>query len=73
MKIATWNVNSVKMRLPALLDWLDQARPDVLALQEIKCRTEDFPWMEIEARGYAVAVQGQKAYNGVALLARAPL
>lgn len=73
MKIATWNVNSIKVRLGALVDWLDAARPDVVLLQEIKCVDNDFPRLEIEAKGYNVAVHGQKTYNGVAILSRAPL
>jgi exodeoxyribonuclease-3 len=73
MKIATWNINSVKARLPLLLDWLAQAAPDVVCLQEIKCQTPDFPRLELEAAGWHCAVQGQKSYNGVAILSRAPL
>ena len=73
MKIATWNVNSIKVRLPALLDWIDAAKPDVLLLQEIKCVDKDFPALEIQAKGYQVAVHGQKTYNGVAILSKAPL
>lgn len=73
MKIATWNINSIRIRLPLLIGWLKAAQPDVLALQEIKCRDEDFPLLEIQAAGYSAAVHGQKSYNGVALLARQPL
>lgn len=73
MIIATWNVNSVKSRLDLLLRWLDEARPDVVCLQEIKCVDEAFPVSEIEAAGYNVAVHGQKTYNGVALLSRSPI
>jgi exodeoxyribonuclease-3 len=73
MRIATWNVNSVKARLPNLLDWLGRAAPDVLLLQEIKCQDEGFPLLEIQAAGYQAAVHGQKAYNGVAILSRLPL
>ena len=73
MKLATWNVNSVKVRLPQLLDWLGTAQPDVVCLQELKTETAKFPRAEIEAAGYACAVNGQKTYNGVALLARSPL
>jgi len=73
MKIATWNVNSVKARLPNVLDWLRKAAPDVACLQEIKCQTEDFPSLEIGDLGYNIAVQGQKSYNGVALLAKQPI
>jgi exodeoxyribonuclease-3 len=70
--IATWNVNSVRQRLPHLLEYLGEARPDVLCLQEIKCMAEAFPRAEIEALGYNVAVHGQKTFNGVALLAKRP-
>lgn len=73
MKIATWNVNSVKAHLPNVLEWLKKARPDVALLQEIKCRTEDFPALEIEDLGYNIAVHGQKTYNGVAILAKRPI
>jgi len=70
MKIATWNVNSVKARLEHLTNWLKTASPDVVLLQELKCVTEEFPRLEIEAAGYRSAVIGQKAYNGVAILAK---
>ncbi len=70
MKIATWNVNSLKVRLPHLLDWLGTQRPDAVCLQETKLEDPSFPVAEIEAAGYRVAYSGQKAYNGVALLAR---
>ena len=73
MKIATWNVNSVKARLPNLLSWLREAQPDVALLQEIKCVDDAFPRIEIEDLGYNVAVHGQKTYNGVAILSKAPL
>jgi exodeoxyribonuclease-3 len=73
MKIATWNVNSLRVRLPHLLEWLAQAQPDVVGLQELKCTQEQFPFAELEAVGYRAAVNGQKTYNGVALLARQPL
>jgi exodeoxyribonuclease-3 len=72
MKIATWNVNSIRQRLEHVRDWLAAAQPDVLALQEIKVVTEGFPAAEFEAVGYHCAVDGQKAYNGVALLSRLP-
>ena len=68
--IATWNVNSVKARLPGVLDWLKSFSPDVLLLQEIKCQDADFPAFEFQAMGYEVAVHGQKSYNGVAILSR---
>ncbi|MGU3384678.1 exodeoxyribonuclease III [Methylobacterium sp. D53M] len=73
MRITTWNVNSIKQRLPHLLGFLEEARPDVVCLQELKCQDEAFPRADIEAAGYAVETLGQKAYNGVALLVRAPL
>jgi len=70
MKIATWNVNSVRARLPLLLEWLDSARPDVVCLQETKVEDASFPRTEIEARGWSLAVHGQKTWNGVAILSR---
>ena len=72
MKLATWNVNSIKVRLPQLLDWLAAARPDVLCLQEIKTEEAKFPRAEIQAAGYQTAVSGQKTYNGVAILSVQP-
>src|SRR6185312_15180792 len=72
MKIATWNVNSVKVRLPHLLDFLKSAQPDVLCLQEIKCLESDFPALEVRALGYHVEAIGQRAYNGVAILSKQP-
>ena len=73
MKIATWNVNSIKARMPNVLDWLAEATPDVVLLQEIKTVEENFPAMEIEELGYNCAVHGQKSYNGVAILSKHPL
>lgn len=73
MKIATWNVNSLKVRLPQVLDWLAREQPDALAVQETKLPDEHFPVAEIEQAGYQVAYAGQKTYNGVALLGRAPI
>jgi len=73
VKIATWNVNSLKVRLPHLLDWLASQQPDALCLQETKLEDQHFPRAEIEAAGYQVAFSGQKTYNGVALLARAAI
>lgn len=73
MKIATWNVNSLRVRLPQLLAWLAALQPDVVALQETKLPDDEFPVGEIEAAGYRATFAGQKTYNGVALLARAPL
>jgi exodeoxyribonuclease-3 len=72
MKLATWNVNSIKVRLPQLLQWLAAAAPSVLCVQETKSEDAKFPRAEIEAAGYQVAFSGQKTYNGVALLARSP-
>ena len=73
MKIVSWNVNSVKARLPNLLAYLQEAKPDVVCLQELKCVDEAFPRMEVEALGYNVETHGQKTYNGVALLSKSPL
>ena len=73
MKIATWNVNSVKVRLTHLLEWLKRDQPDIVLLQEIKCVDEAFPGMEIEGLGYNVVVHGQKTYNGVAILSTLPI
>ncbi len=73
MKIATWNVNSIRARLPRVLEWLDGAKPDVALLQEIKTVDEGFPRLEIEELGYNVAVAGQKTYNGVAILSKFPI
>lgn len=70
MRIATWNINNVRSRLPLLLAWLDATQPDVVALQEIKCTGPDFPKAELESAGYGSLVAGQKTWNGVALLAR---
>jgi exodeoxyribonuclease-3 len=73
MKLATWNVNSLKVRLPHLLDWLAQHAPDVVCLQETKTEDPNFPVPALEAAGYRSAFSGQKTYNGVAIVARAPL
>lgn len=73
MRIVTWNVNSVRSRLPHVLAYLREAEPDVLCLQELKCLDEQFPRSEVEAAGYNVAIHGQKSFNGVALLSRRPL
>jgi len=70
MKIASWNVNSLNVRLPHLLQWLDEARPDVVALQETKMEDAKFPAEALEAAGYWSVFSGQKTYNGVAILAR---
>ena len=73
MKIATWNVNSVRQRTEHLLRYLRDAKPDVLCLQELKCLNSGFPHMEVEAEGYNAAVHGQKGFNGVAILAKSPV
>lgn len=70
LKIATWNVNSLRVRLPQILTWLHDQQPDVLALQETKIPDEDFPFQVIHDAGYSVIYSGQKAYNGVAILSR---
>ena len=73
MRIATWNVNSVRTRLEQVLAWLGQEQPDVLCLQETKVVDELFPRNAFESLGYQLAISGQKAYNGVAILSRLPL
>lgn len=73
MKLATWNVNSLKVRLPQVLQWLADNPVDVLCLQETKTVDEKFPVAEINAAGYQVAFTGQKTYNGVAILSRHPI
>ena len=72
MRIATWNVNSIRQRLDNTLVWLKEATPDIVCLQEIKCVDEAFPREAFESLGYNVAVHGQKAFNGVALLSKLP-
>ena len=72
MKLATWNVNSLTVRLPHLLAWLATAQPDALVLQETKVTDDKFPRAEIESAGYCTSYFGQKTYNGVALLSRMP-
>ena len=70
MRIATWNVNSVRARLPRLLAWLESQKPDVVCLQETKCEDAAFPREPIEDLGYQIEHFGQKTYNGVAILSR---
>jgi exodeoxyribonuclease III len=70
MQIATWNVNSVRARLPRLLEWLERRKPDVVLLQETKCLDEAFPWEPLQDAGYNCAHWGQKTYNGVGILSR---
>ena len=73
MRIATWNVNSIRQRIDHLLTWLKDCSPDIVCLQEIKCVDEAFPREAIEALGYNVVTHGQKTFNGVALLSKLPL
>ena len=73
MRIATWNINSINARLETALRWFEEAAPDVVCLQEIKCIDEKFPAEAFERLGYNVAVHGQKTYNGVAILSKSPL
>ncbi len=73
MKIATWNVNSLRVRLPQVLEWLRHTQPDVLCLQETKVIDDDFPLAACRDAGYHTAYAGQKTYNGVATLSRAPM
>jgi exodeoxyribonuclease-3 len=70
MKVATWNVNSIRTRLDRLLAFLDREQPDIVCLQELKTTAENFPTEAIEAAGYRCAVHGQRTYNGVAILSR---
>lgn len=70
MKIATYNVNGINGRLPVLLKWLDQSKPDIVCLQELKAPQEKFPIAEINAAGYQAIWKGQKSWNGVAILSR---
>ncbi len=72
MKIASWNVNSIRVRLDQVLEWLDAEQPDVLGLQEIKMPSEVFPSDAFASIGYHSNVDGQKTYNGVALLSKLP-
>jgi exodeoxyribonuclease-3 len=68
--LASWNVNSIKARLGNVLDWLKEAQPDIVCLQETKCLESDFPGLELKGLGYDVVAAGQRAYNGVAILSR---
>ncbi len=70
MKIATWNVNSIKQRIESLAAWLQEREPDLVCLQETKCVDDAFPRLELEALGYNVAIHGQKTFNGVAILSK---
>ena len=73
MKLITWNINSVRLRLPLLLNLLKTKRPDVVCLQETKCPDELFPREAIEKAGYRVHIHGMKSYNGVAILSRSKI
>ncbi len=73
MRIASWNINSIRARLDRLVDYLATRQPDVLCVQETKCQDEQFPYAAIEAAGYRTVHHGQKTYNGVAILARQPI
>jgi exodeoxyribonuclease-3 len=73
MRIATWNVNSIKQRIGNLVAWLSERAPDVVCLQETKCVDDAFPREPLEALGYNLAVHGQKTFNGVAILSKRPL
>ena len=73
IKIATWNVNSMKARLQNVLAWLKEFSPDVVLFQEIKCVDEALPCLEIEELGYNVVSHGQKTYNGVAIISKSPI
>ena len=65
MKLATYNLNGIRARLPRLIEWLDREKPDVVALQELKCADESLPIADIEAAGYGAVWHGQKGFNGV--------
>ncbi|MCC7546848.1 MAG: exodeoxyribonuclease III [Burkholderiales bacterium] len=73
MRIATWNVNSLKVRLPQVLEWMERRSPDVVCLQETKCEDTSFPAGELRASGFEAVFSGQKTYNGVAILSRLPV
>ena len=73
MIISSWNVNSVRARLPILCKWINQNKPDILLLQETKTTDNTFPRLEIEDLGYNLAIHGQKSYNGVAILSKSPI
>ncbi len=73
IRLAAWNINSVRQRIGHLTEWLRAGKPDVVLLQELKCQADGFPRMEVEDLGYNLAIVGQKTYNGVAILSRHPL
>src|SRR5262249_48936180 len=73
VKVATWNVNGIRARVPTVADWLAAKRPDVLCMQETKVMDDDFPFEELTRLGYVVKVSGQAGYNGVAIASRLPV
>ena len=73
MRITTWNVNSIRRRLGAVLEWIEREQPDVLCLQETKCPDDRFPWIGFKSLGYSVVMDGQPGYNGVAIASRVPI
>ena len=73
MKIASWNINSIKARQENVLAWMDEAKPDILLMQELKGIEDNFPRQPFEERGYHLAIHGQKAYNGVAIASKFPI
>lgn len=73
LKIATWNVNSIRARVNAVIKWIKKESPDVLLIQELKCENAQFPFIEFETLGYNIEINGQKARNGVAILSKYPL
>src|ERR1035437_7129126 len=72
MKIASWNINSLRKRQDRLFGWLESTQPDVVCLQETKCTDEQFPVLALQAAGYHAAYHGEKSYNGVAILSKIP-
>lgn len=70
LKVATWNVNSIRARVEALINWIKKEEPDILLIQELKCENSQFPYFEFETLGYNIEVNGQKARNGVAILSK---
>jgi len=73
MKIASFNVNSIRARLPIVIDWLKKESPDVLCVQELKCQDHDFPQKAFQEINYNMAFKGEKSYNGVAIFSRLPI
>ena len=73
MLLATWNVNSIRTRLPQIIDWINQVNPDILCLQETKVIDESFPVETFKKLGYSVEIYGQKSYNGVAIISKVKL